>query len=160
MRFGGNFVKRTLRNLKPARFACMHTKIFYVEFPNLLVCKFAMSFVKAAKWSVIYIILTLGFAAIAALGTFIWVGATPGDYEFEKGFFFSLFVIGVGLILLGILIVLRSPKILYATRIFWQKRRLRDQAVTAEEKEGMLLILVGLTLFLVWLTHYLLVGGY
>jgi hypothetical protein len=65
-----------------------------------------MSFVKAAKWSMIYIILTLGFAAIAALGTFIFVGAPPGDYEFEKGFFFSLFAIGVCLILVGILVIL------------------------------------------------------
>jgi hypothetical protein len=40
------------------------------------------------------------------------------------------------------------------------EKRLRDQAVTAEEKEGILSLLVGLTLFLVWLTHYLLVGGY
>jgi len=135
-------------------------KIFYVKFLTSFSVKFAMSFVKAAKWSVIYIILTLGFAAIAALGTFIWVGATPGDYEFEKGFFFSLFVTGVGLILVGVLIILRVPKVVIEGAYLDGERRLRDQAVTAEPKEGMLLILVGLTLFLVWLTHYLLFGGY
>ena len=125
-----------------------------------------MSFVKAAKWLVIYTILTLGFAAIAALVTYIWVGATLGDYEFEKGFFFSLFVTGVGLILLGILVILRSTKILRSIQrgarapVKPPEIRCREEAVTAETKEGILLVLVGLTLFLVWPTHYLLAGGY
>ena len=125
-----------------------------------------MSFVKAAKWSILYVILKLGFAAIAALATFIWVGAPPGDYEFEKGFFFSLFVTGVGLILVGILVIIRSPKFLRSIqRGAWApveppEIRFREEAVTAERKEGILLIVVGLTLFLVWSTHYLLSGGY
>jgi hypothetical protein len=118
-----------------------------------------MSFVKAAKWSVIYIILTLGFAAIAALGTFIYVSAWRDGYQFGTLFFFSLLPTGISLILLGILIILRVPKLVYTGWIWPPEKRSRDQAVTAERKEGMLLILVGLTLFLVWLTHYLLVGG-
>ena len=120
-----------------------------------------MSFVKEAKWSVFYIILTLGFAAIAALGTSLIVYEWREYYEFSTLFFLSLFPTGVGLILLGVLIILRVPKLVF-TDDGWRssERRLRDQAVTAGRKEGILLILVGLTLFLVWLTYYLLVGGY
>ena len=115
-----------------------------------------MSFVKAAKWSIVYIILTLGFAAIAALGTFIFVSARSDDYEFGTLFFFSLFPTGISLILLGVVIILRVPK--HAWYV-WPVR-LREEAVTAERKEGILCILTGFTLFLVWLTHYLLVSSY
>lgn len=119
-----------------------------------------MSFVKAAKWSVFYIILTLGFAAIAALGTSLIVYEWREYYEFSTLFFLSLFPTGVGVILLGVLIILRVPRLVFYGERWSPERRLRDRAVTAGRKEGILLILVGLTLFLVWLTYYLLVGGY
>jgi len=120
-----------------------------------------MSFVKAAKWLVIYTILTLGFAAIAALVTYIWVGVTLGDYEFEKGFFFSLFLEGIALVAVGFLAILHAPRLTWADIGDWPAEAYRrSHAVRSETKEGILLILVGLTLFLAWLTHYLLVGGY
>ncbi len=118
-----------------------------------------MSFVKAAKWFAFYVILTLGFAAIAASGTFIVVSDRWDGLEFGTLFFLSLFATGVGVILLGVFIILRVPRLVFHGERWSPERRLRDRAVKAGRKEGILLILVGLTLFLVWLTRYLLVGG-
>jgi hypothetical protein len=118
-----------------------------------------MSFVKAAKWFAFYVILTLGFAAIAASGTFIVVSDRWDGLEFGTLFFFFLFATGISVIFLGILIVFRTPRLVFNGERWSPERRYRDIAVTAGRKEGILLILVGLTLFLVWLTRYLLVGG-
>jgi len=68
-----------------------------------------MSFNKAVKWFAIYVLLTLGFAAVTALTTFVFVAVVPYRYEFSSLFFSFLFLAGIVLVLLGVLIVIQAP---------------------------------------------------
>ena len=73
-----------------------------------------MSLIKAVKWSAIYVLLTLVFTAVTALGTFMYLGLSEhvrAHYEFDTLFFFFLFLVGITLVLLGVLIVIQAPRL-------------------------------------------------
>ena len=118
-----------------------------------------MSLIKAVKWFAIYVLLTLGFAAATALATFIFVEVVPYRYEFSTLFFSFLFLAGIALILVGVLIILRTAKLTLPEDIWLGFQRVRRNAYErsqflTERKNGILLILTGLTFILVSLTQF------
>lgn len=112
---------------------------------------------KAVKWLAIYVLLTLGFAAATALATFIYDRILLHTHRHELGtlFFFFLFPAGIVLVLMGCLSVFHAP-------IAWiygdYPERKYTEAHLPETKFGILMILTGLTLILVSLTHLLVSG--
>jgi len=119
-----------------------------------------MSLIKAVKWFAIYVLLTLVFTAITALGVFIYVRVSVISYEFDTMFFLFLFLVGAALAVIGVLVIFRVHYLTFEeewasnydtlrqTEHYFSRRR----KVRTERKDGILLILVGLTLILVSIT--------
>ena len=119
-----------------------------------------MSLIKVVKWFAIYVLLTLVFTAITALGAFIYVRASVISYEFDTMFFLFLFLVGAALAVIGVLVIFRVHYLTFEeewasnydtlrqTEHYFSRRR----KVRTERKDGILLILVGLTLILVSIT--------
>jgi hypothetical protein len=117
-----------------------------------------MSLIKAVKWFAIYVLLTLVFTAVAALGTFIFLHVFPIRYEFDEVFFFFLFFTGLFLVVVGTFIIFRIAKHTFPSDMYITFQRayitldaFRYSKVRTEGRYGILLMLVGLTLILVWI---------
>ena len=118
-----------------------------------------MSLTKAVKWSAIYVLLTLVFTAVTALGTSMYLGVSVhvrAQYEFDTLFFFFLFLTGLFLVAVGTFIILRIGKFTFPEDMFITTERAhitleayRYSKVRTERRYGILLMLVGLTLILV-----------
>jgi len=107
-----------------------------------------MSLSKITKWLCFYILFSLGFSGIATLITFIISKLVP--INFLGIFFFLLFITGTLLIVAGGLVILHESGFLFPD----YTRYPRDHAKPFEEwssqaKDGIMLILVGLTFLLV-----------
>jgi hypothetical protein len=121
-----------------------------------------MSLIKVVKWFAIYVLLTLVFTAITALGAFIYVRASVISYEFDTMFFFFLLLMGAALVVIGVLVILRVHTLTFEAdewgSCYGIPRRTEDylsrwRHLRNERKYGILLILVGLTLILVSITQ-------
>ena len=121
-----------------------------------------MSLIKAVKWFAIYVLLTLGFTAITALGAFVYVRVSVISHEFDTMFFFFLFLMGAALVVIGVLVILRVHTLTFEAdewgSCYGIPRRTEDylsrwRHLRNERKYGILLILVGLTLILVSITQ-------
>ena len=121
-----------------------------------------MSLIKTVKWFAIYVLLTLVFTAITALGAFIYIRVSVISYEFDTMFFLFLFLMGAALAVFGVLIIFRVHYLTFETDEWGsgydKLRRIEDyfsrrRKVRTERKDGILLILVGLTLILVSITQ-------
>ena len=116
-----------------------------------------MSLIKAVKWLVIYFLLTLGFAGATALTAFMFVAIDPHKYEFEAIFFFFLFFAGILLVLIGALTIFKVPKGVMRTHSYtgdgvnYQTRMLEPPS---ERRNGIVLILIGLTFIIVSLPKF------
>jgi hypothetical protein len=116
-----------------------------------------MSLIKAVKWFAIYVLLTLVFTAVTALGTFIYVRVSAISYEFNTMFFFFLFLTGLFIVACGAFIILRIAKLTFPEDMFRTTEganvalleAFRYSKVRTERRYGILLMLVGLTLILV-----------
>jgi hypothetical protein len=118
-----------------------------------------MSLIKAVKWLIMYFLLTLGFAGATALAAFWVVANNPHTYEFETLFFFFLFFAGILLVLIGALIIFKVPKGImryhsYSYTGDGVNRQTRLLEPPSERRNGIVLILVGLTFILVSLPKF------
>jgi hypothetical protein len=112
-----------------------------------------MSLIKAVKWSITYFLLTLGFAGATALAAFMFVAIDPYKYEFEAIFFFFLFFAGILLVLIGTLTIFQVPKgVMYYNEVVNYLTRMLEPP--SERKNGIVLILIGLTFILVSLPKF------
>jgi hypothetical protein len=112
-----------------------------------------MSLIKAVKWLMIYFLLTLGFAGATALTAFKFVAIDPHKYEFEAIFFFFLFFAGILLVLIGALTVFKVPKgVMSDFEVVNYRTRMLEPPI--ERRNGIVLILVGLTFILVSLPKF------
>jgi hypothetical protein len=112
-----------------------------------------MSLIKAVKWLIMYFLLTLGFAGATALAAFWVVASNPHTYEFETFFFFFLFFAGILLVLIGALTIFKVPKgVMYDYEVVSYRTRMLEPPV--ERRNGIVLILVGLTFILVSLPKF------
>jgi len=121
-----------------------------------------MSLIKAVKWFAIYVLLTLVFTAITALGAFIYVRVSVISHEFNTMFFLFLFLMGAALAVIGGLVIFRvqyltfegewasNYDILRRTGHYFSRRR----KVRTERRYGILLIVVGLTFIIISLTQF------
>jgi len=112
-----------------------------------------MPLIKAAKWAIKYFLLTLGFAGATALVAFWFVVNNPYTYEFETLFFFFLFFAGILLVLIGALTIFKAPKgVMYIWEVVNHRTRMLEPPI--ERRNGIVLILVGLTFILVSLPKF------
>jgi hypothetical protein len=115
-----------------------------------------MSLTEAVKWFAIYILLTLVFTAITALGAFVYFGVSNHlreNYEFDTLFFFFLLLAGFFCVAVGVVIIIRTHLLTFGwvpASLDWI---LRGRHIKTKRKDGVLLILVGLTLILVAITQ-------
>lgn len=115
-----------------------------------------MSLIKAVKWFAIYILLTLVFTAITALGTFIYLGVSAhvrAHYEFDTLFFFFLFLTGFSCVAVGGVIIIRTHLLTFGRGPVTLDWILHGRHIRTKRKDGILVILVGLTLILVSITQ-------